>query len=247
MAVGAIVKDGAIMETASQSSLSKASSTSNEMNKDTFLQLLVAEMQNQDPLEPASNTEYITQYAQFSEVESLGNMASNMDLSRASSLVGQEVYIKTTASNGEEKLVQGKVDYVVYENNKAFLSINESLYALDDLDTVVDSTYLSAYTDAYNFTAKLNKLPAVANITIANDAKNIDALSEAYEAMNDYEKSFLASDTLTRFNKYTEQLATLRAAALTEDAGDKEVVTEAENVSGEEAVSDAEDAAEKEA
>lgn len=217
MAVSAIISDGKVQETATQNSLSKSNSTGNDMDKDAFLQLLVAEMQNQDPLEPTSNTEYITQYAQFSEVESLSNMASTMDLTRASSLVGQEVYIKTTSSNGTAQYVQGKVDYVVYENNKAYLSINESLYALEDLDTVVDSKYLSASTDAYNFTAKLNKLPAVANITISNNGKTIDELNEAYNAMDDYQKQFIAKDTVTRLTKYTEQLAVLRAAALTEE------------------------------
>lgn len=216
MAVTAAIQDGKVVESASQASLSKTSG-GNDMDKDAFLQLLVAEMQNQDPLEPTSNTEYITQYAQFSEVESLSNMASTMDLTRASSLVGQEVYIKTETSNGTPTYIQGKVDYVVYENNKAFLSIDEKLYSLEDLDTVVDRDYLDAYNEAYDFTAKLNKLPAVANITISNDGKTIDSLNEAYESMSDYEKSFVAKDTLTRLEKYTAQLEILRAAALTQD------------------------------
>lgn len=218
MAVSALIKDGAVQETASQSSLSKANAAgSNGMDKEAFLQLLVAEMQNQDPLEPTSNTEYITQYAQFSEVESLGNMSSSMELNRASSLVGQEVYIKTTSSEGVAQYVQGKVDYVVYENNKAFLSINESLYSLEDLDTVVDSKYLGASNAAYDFTTKLNKLPAVSNITISNNGKAIDELNQAYSSMTDYEKRFVAKDTVARLQKYTEQLSVLRAAALTED------------------------------
>lgn len=219
MSVMAAIKDGKVLESASQSSLSKANGkgSSNEMNKDAFLQLLVAEMQNQDPLEPTSNTEYITQYAQFSEVESLSNMSQTMDLSRASSLVGQEVYMKTTNSEGETSYIQGKVDYVVYENNKAYLSINESLYALEDLDTVVDPTYMSAYNGATDFTAVLNKLPAVNNIAIATDGKVIDALNESYKAMSDYEKSFIGADSLKKLNSYTARLNELRAAALTAD------------------------------
>lgn len=217
MSVAAAIKDGAVVESTSQQSLSKTNGTKSDMDKEAFLQLLVAEMQNQDPLEPTSNTEYITQYAQFSEVESLSNMSSSMDLTRASGLVGQEVYVKTTNSKGESEYVQGKVDYVVYENNKAFLSINEQLYALSDLDTVVDGKYLTAYNGAFDFTATLNKLPAVNNITISSDGKTIDKLNETYAAMNDYEKSFVAADTLSRLQKYTAQLSQLRAAALTAD------------------------------
>ena len=49
------VEDGKIVETESQSSLKKANNKNSMYSKDTFLQLLVAEVQNQDPLEPTSN------------------------------------------------------------------------------------------------------------------------------------------------------------------------------------------------
>ena len=126
MAVDAIVQDGKILETASESSVKKTTSNSG-MDKDAFLQLLVAQMKYQDPLEPTSNTEYISQYATFSQVEQLQNMAATMELSRASSMVGKLVEIQSTNSNGETKSIQGKVEYVTYENNKAYVSIDGSL------------------------------------------------------------------------------------------------------------------------
>lgn len=213
MALVAGVENGQIVESASQSSLSKATGTaSNDMDKDSFLQLLVAQMKYQDPLQPTSNTEYISQYAQFTQVESMQNMASSMDLQRASTLVGQEVYIKTTTTAGETSYVQGKVDYVVYENGKAYLSIDESLYSLDDLDTVADSEYLAAYDKAYAFIAKLNKLPVVNGVDLT-DASTIDALEEEYNAMTDYEKSFVASDVTATLNQYIEKLKEVRLAA----------------------------------
>ena len=220
MALVATVENGKVVESASQSSLKNTSKTSNNgMDKDAFLQLLVAQMKYQDPLEPTSNTEYIAQYAQFSQVEQLQNMASSTDLARASSLVGKEVYIKTTTSSGETKYVQGKVDYVGYENNKAYLSIEESLYSLDDLDTVVDKDYLDAYNKALDFNVKLNKLPAVAAIDLT-DAEEIDELEKTYNEMSDYEKSFVASDTVKTLNKYIERLKAVREAAAGSDDAD---------------------------
>lgn len=220
MALMATVENGKVVESASQSSLKNTSKTSNNgMDKDAFLQLLVAQMKYQDPLEPTSNTEYIAQYAQFSQVEQLQNMASSTDLARASSLVGKEVYIKTTTSSGETKYVQGKVDYVVYENNKAYLSIEESLYSLDDLDTVVDKDYLDAYNKALDFNVKLNKLPAVAAVDLT-DAEEIDELEKTYNEMSDYEKSFVASDTVKTLNKYIERLKAVREAAAGGDDAD---------------------------
>lgn len=213
MALWQPVENGQIVETASQNSLKNKSKTSNDgMDKDAFLQLLVAQMQYQDPLEPTSNTEYISQYAQFSQVEQMQNMAASTDLSRASSLVGEYVYIKTTNSQGSSDYVYGKVDYVVYENNKAYLSIDESLYSLDDLDTVVDKTYKDAYDKAYDFSIRLNKLPAVNGVDMT-DAKEIDALEEIYNGMNDYEKGFVAEETVKNLKKYTEKLVEVRKAA----------------------------------
>lgn len=211
MALVQPIEDGKLVESASQSSLSKANSANNGMDKDAFLQLLVAQMKYQDPLEPTSNTEYISQYAQFSQVEQMQNMAGSMDLQRASQLVGKEVYIKTTGSDGETKYVQGKVDYVVYENGKAFLSINESLYSIEDLDTVVDSEYLAAYDKAEKFVISVNKLPHVNNVA-ESDLKTIDELEKIYNEMSDYEKSFVASDVVASLKKYIEKAKEIRAA-----------------------------------
>ena len=215
--VQATVKNGEIVTSASQDSLSTKGDKNSSMDKDAFLQLLVAQMKYQDPMEPTSNTEYIAQYAQFSQVEAISNMAASMDLSRASSLVGQEVYVKTTGSTGNSDYIQGKVDYVVYEGGKPYLSINEELYSIDDLDTVVDKSYLKAYNGASDFTVKLNKLPALNNITIGADGKTIDELEETYNSMSDYDKSFVATDTVERYKQYLDRLAGLRAAALTQE------------------------------
>jgi len=213
MALVAGVENGKIVESASQSSLKNTSkSANNDMDKDAFLQLLVAQMKYQDPLQPTSNTEYISQYAQFSQVEQMQNMSSSMDLQRASSLVGEEVYIKTTTSSGETKYVQGKVDYVVYENNKAYLSINEELYSLEDLDTVADKEYLNAYDKALAFVTKLAKLPVLNGVSMT-DAEVIDGLEKEYNEMTDYEKTFVASDAVQTMKKYVEKLKEIRAAA----------------------------------
>ena len=239
MALVAPVENGKIVETESQTSVSKAAkSKSNGMDKEAFLQLLVAQMKYQDPLEPTSNTEYIAQYAQFSQVEQMQNMSSSMDLQRASALVGKEVYIKTTTSSGDTKLVQGKVDYVSYENNKAYLYINEQKYSIDDLDSVVDTDYLNAYNKAYNFTVKLNKLPNVNGID-STDGETVDALEKEYNEMSDYEKSFLANDTVTSLNKYIERMKEIRKAAEEadeKDSGSKEKTGETEGTDSTESV-----------
>ena len=231
MALMAPVENGKIVETESQNSLKNKSGSTSGMDKDAFLQLLVAQMRYQDPLEPTSNTEYISQYAQFSQVEQLQNVAQASDLARATQLVGQEVYIKTTTSAGDTKYVQGRVDYVVYENGKAYLSIEEELYSLEDLDTVVDKTYLDAYNKALDFDTRLNKLPPVSSVDLT-DAEDIDKLREIYEGMNDYEKTFVASANVKRYEEYVERLKTVRRAAGLDEFGNPLETEDGEKVEG---------------
>lgn len=234
MALVAPVEHGKIVETESQNSLANKSGSTNGMDKEAFLQLLVAQMQYQDPLEPTSNTEYISQYAQFSQVEQIQNMAATMELQRASSLVGQEVYIKTTTSSGDTKYIRGQVDYVVFENGKAYLAIDEELYSIDDLDTVVDKTYQTAYDKALEFSVKLNKLPVVGAVDLT-DAKKIEELREIYEGMTDYERGFIAKETEDRYKKYVDKIKQVYAAAGLDEHGNKlpeELPKDDENVDG---------------
>ena len=207
--MGAIaeIKDGKVVESATASSLAKSSEkkSGSTVDKEAFLQLLVAQMKYQDPLEPTSNTEYISQYATFSELEQMQNMSATLELSRASTLVGQTVLMKVTDSSGNTTTVQGNVDYVVYENNKAFLSINGELYSLDDLDTVADQKYLEAYTLAAEFLNLYNKLPKVGELTIG-DREDVEKVQKMYDEMNDYQKKFISSDYVEDLKKYTSRM-----------------------------------------
>lgn len=228
MSVIAQVVDGQIVESSSQASLkSESTSKGSTMDKEAFLQLLVAQMKYQDPLEPTSNTETVSQYAQFAQVESIQNMSSTMELQRASSMVGQEVYVKATGKNGESTLLQGKVEYVVYENGKPYLAINESLYSLEDLYTVADKEYLAAYEKATDWVNTLNRLPHVESISIAADGETIDKLKDIYDKMTDYEKTFIAKEKAETLEKYVEKLEQLRKIA-----GDKDDTGSGEETPG---------------
>lgn len=211
MSVGAVVKDGQIQETASQSSVQKSSS-SNGMDKDAFLQLLVAQMKYQDPLEPTSNTEYISQYATFSQVEQMQNMAASMELSRASSMVGKLVTVETTNSNGETKQIQGKVEYVTYENNKAYVSIDGTLYSADDVIAVVDETYQDAYDLAVTFAGAMEELPLYEELTLS-DKEAVSILQQGYNSMTAYQQSFISKAYVEKLQQYVARIAQLEAEA----------------------------------
>lgn len=211
MSATAVIENGKVVETASQSSTKKAAGKSG-MDKDAFLQLLVAQMKYQDPLEPTSNTEYISQYATFSQVEQIQNMAATMELSRASSMVGKLVEVRTTTSTGDIKSVQGTVEYVTYENNKAYVSIDGSLYSADDVVAVIDETYQNAFDLAVAFATAMNKLPNLEFLTIA-DKESVETLQKGFNSMTAYQQSFISEDYIKLLQKYVERMAELVKAA----------------------------------
>ncbi|MBQ7065649.1 MAG: flagellar hook capping protein [Lachnospiraceae bacterium] len=185
-----------------------AETKSNALDKNAFLQLLVAQMKYQDPLEPTSNTEYISQLATFSQLEEMQNLTANNELQRASSLVGKEVTVKITSESGNVTYDTGKVNYVVYENGKALLGINGEEYSLDDVDTVVDSEYLEAYSMASAVVTAVSKLPSVANLSISNKAAVL-SIKEVYESMNEYQKSFISKEDQKLIEEYFAKMEKL--------------------------------------
>lgn len=206
--MGAIaqIKDGKVVESNSAASLAnETKKNGSTMDKEAFLNLLVAQMKYQDPLEPTSNTEFVAQYAQFSALEQMQNMSATLELSRASTLVGQTVSVNTTDSTGKTTTIQGMVDYVVYENNKAYVSIEGNLYSLDDVYGVADTKYLDAYDKAETLAAAIVKLPAYENLTL-DDKEYVDELKEIYDGMSKYEKSFMANALVDRLNKASDRM-----------------------------------------
>ncbi|MCR4691100.1 MAG: flagellar hook capping protein [Lachnospiraceae bacterium] len=203
MGVTASVTDGVIQAQATTST--REVKNGSTMGKDDFLQLLVAQMKFQDPLEPTSNTEYVAQYAQFSEVEQMQNMSQNMDLSRASSLVGKTVEITKTSDSGQETTVMGKVDYVKYEAGKALLGIGDELYSLEDVTHVCDEDYLNATDIANALLSELKKLPQLDKLTLS-DKDRVENISKVYDAMNTYQKSFLSETDKKSIEQYAEKM-----------------------------------------
>lgn len=120
-----------------------AKTNKNELGKDAFLQLLTTQMKYQDPLNPNTDTQYIAQLATFSQLEQLQNLSSVTTNSQAFSLVGKNVIVKSETSTGNTTYVNGRVDFVNMSGKKAQLSINGKLYSIDQLDSVIDDTYIT--------------------------------------------------------------------------------------------------------
>lgn len=227
-----------------QSSSTSATSLNNAktdnasgMNSDAFLQLLVAEMQNQDPLEPTSNTDWIAQYATFTQVSEIQSIGDDMTNMKAQGLVGQYVIMKVKNEEGNTDLVSGRVDYVTYEDNKAYLNIDGEPYSIDDLDTVADEKYMNAYNLAEDLAKSFNKLPKLANVSIGDKAK-IEEVAEKASKLDDYQKSFLSKEVFEKIDEYVNRLKALLAKdSKTEETDSEEQADSKEDASDKEEVS----------
>ena len=109
--VNAVVKDGVIQDTEKNTNVSSLTKDTKKNNTDLdvndFLQLLVAQMQYQDPLEPTDNTQYIAQMATFTQVSATTDMNAKVQQQMASELVGKNVIVKSNIDSTD--LVAGEV------------------------------------------------------------------------------------------------------------------------------------------
>ena len=85
--------------TTSASSSSSSASLSSLANPEVFLQLLISQLKNQDPENPADGTEFVTQLATFSQVGQSAEMVTDLDAIKAA-LVGTGSTSQTGTSSG---------------------------------------------------------------------------------------------------------------------------------------------------
>ncbi len=110
MAVDSVSNQSSVLD---QYAIKDTGTQDKTLGKDQFLQLLVAQMNNQNPLDPQTNSEFVAQLAQFTQVESLDNLNTSVEsiLSstqssqalQASSLVGRKVILSTDTAMVDTK------------------------------------------------------------------------------------------------------------------------------------------------
>ncbi len=114
----------------SSSSTSSTSSTSssNSVDYNTFLQLLIAEMKNQDPTNPMDTSQYMSQFAQLSTVEQatltnskLDSLLSSQALTQADGLIGRNVSFTDTTGAA----VTGKIASVSINSDGSVATLED--------------------------------------------------------------------------------------------------------------------------
>lgn len=196
------VENGKWVDTSAQGTSASTQKEPGKLDKEDFLKLLVAQMKYQDPLEPQSNTEYVTQLATFTQVEATENMAHTAESLQASSLVGKTVIMRpTNPVTGETSYVTGTVDFVQKEGSKIYLSVGGALYSIDDLYTVADTEYMEATFLADDFEKTVAELPDADHVSLADEAV-FKSIREQFDKLTDYQKQFIQNNCKEAMDKF---------------------------------------------
>jgi flagellar basal-body rod modification protein FlgD len=125
-----------------------------ELDKNSFLRILSAQLSNQDPMNTSDSSQYVAQMAQFASLEQMTNLNSTMTLSTANALIGKGVALKATDVNGNaytgivrsvsnrsgsvkltvEANVDGKNEYMEFNYDEVTDILEVPDYKLDSLN-----------------------------------------------------------------------------------------------------------------
>lgn len=118
----------------SQTTTSKTKS--NTLSMDSFLVLMAQQLQNQDPMNPTSQDNYMMQLAQMAVVEAMTNMTQVSVSTYASSMVGKEVTVADYDSKGNIKVVTGTVTGVSLYYDEPVVYIGDKGYTMSQIMSV---------------------------------------------------------------------------------------------------------------
>ncbi|AOZ94224.1 flagellar hook capping FlgD N-terminal domain-containing protein [Paenibacillus crassostreae] len=116
----------------------KAASTKDTttMGKDQFLKIMITQLQNQDPMQPLEDKEFIAQMAQFTSVEQLMNISTQLtsmsqSLGNVSGIIGKEISWIDSSEGSSSELLTGIVDSIVIKDSIQYATVGDSAIPLD--------------------------------------------------------------------------------------------------------------------
>ncbi len=115
----------------------------NDISADTFLKLMIAELQNQDPLSPMDNSQMVEQMNQIYQlqsnmkmVDSYAALTLSQNVYTASSLLGKTV----SGLDDSSAAVTGRVDRVSIEDGVTKLHVGESVVSLKNVSEILPAS-----------------------------------------------------------------------------------------------------------
>lgn len=105
----------------------------NSVSVNDFLNLMVAQLRNQDFMNPVDDTQYVTQLAQFATMQQMQEMATYMKTNYVMSLVGKNVTAAKLSVSGELHKETGAVEKISLVNNEYAVYVNGKRFTLEQI------------------------------------------------------------------------------------------------------------------
>ncbi|MGR5236445.1 flagellar hook assembly protein FlgD [Vibrio alfacsensis] len=157
-----------------------------------FITLMVAQIQNQDPLNPLDGTEYVSQLAQFSQVQSMENMSGlmqnsmvlldNMQVLSTAGLVGQTVYVSSDEFELGEGVQSGKIE-LEHNSNQVTLVVKDEFgqstkvplgaHSAGDVEFSINPEELGLKPGKYTVSVEVQEGQASPNILLAGKVEQV--------------------------------------------------------------------------
>ena len=103
------------------------------VSMEDFLTLMVAQLKNQDFMNPVDDTQYVTQLAQISTMQQMEEMAYNAKSTYVTSLVGKTVTAAKFTVAGDLKTTEGVVNKVSLLDGKFVIYVEGESYGMDEI------------------------------------------------------------------------------------------------------------------
>lgn len=113
------------------------------LGKDDFLKILITQLQHQDPSQPLEDKEFIAQMAQFTSLEQLSNMNTEMKALRQTmglspAFIGKQISWSEKDSLGNTVVKNGLVDGLMYKDGIQYASVGKEEVSLDQIVKVTN-------------------------------------------------------------------------------------------------------------
>ncbi len=110
-----------------------------DLDKNAFLNLLITQMQYQDPMNPVEDKEFLAQMAQFSSLEQLQNLYKVQSEAQSYNLIGKYVVSHSYDENtGDMNTVEGRVEGVTSKGDDTYVIIGENEVKLSSIANVFE-------------------------------------------------------------------------------------------------------------
>jgi flagellar basal-body rod modification protein FlgD len=118
-------------------------SSKKELGKDDFMKILMTQLQHQDPSKPLEDREFIAQMAQFTSLEQLSNMNTEMKAIRQTmglspAFIGKQISWSVLDSVGNKVVKSGVVDALTFKSGIQYASVKGEEVSLDQIVKVTN-------------------------------------------------------------------------------------------------------------